>query len=111
MATAIRRIGEGLAEFFDPILAERFQKQKTAPAKVNGKPARITKPLSAREGEILQLIAEGEANKQIAVTLNLSIKTVEKHRQRLMNKLQIHNTAGLTRYALTNRVIEDGVQV
>jgi len=77
---------------------------------VQGKP-KSKKSLSSREEEILQLIAEGASNKQIASILNLSIKTVEKHRQRLMNKLKIHNTAGLTRYALTNGVIEDGVRV
>jgi DNA-binding NarL/FixJ family response regulator len=56
--------------------------------------------------EVLQLIAEGKVNKQIAAELNLSIKTVETHRQRLMNKLNIHDVAGLTRYAISKGVIE-----
>ena len=47
--------------------------------------------------EVLQLVAEGQANKQIAAMLNISIKTVEKHRQHLMDKLDIHETASLTR--------------
>ena len=56
--------------------------------------------LTAREREILRHIAEGNANKQTASKLGISIKTVEKHRQRLMDKLRIHETATLTRYAL-----------
>jgi len=60
---------------------------------------------------VLQLIAEGEANKQIAETLSISIKTVEKHRDHLMHKLDIHDTAGLTRYAIGTGVIESNVQL
>lgn len=62
--------------------------------------------LSERESQVLQLIAEGKANKQIASDLNISIKTVEKHRQNLMNKTGIHDTAGLTRYAIAEGYIE-----
>jgi DNA-binding NarL/FixJ family response regulator len=65
-----------------------------------------TRPLTSREAEVLQLIAEGRANKQIAAELNVSIKTVETHRQRLMNKLNIHEVAGLTRYAISKGIIE-----
>lgn len=67
--------------------------------------------LSSREAEVLQLIAEGKANKQTADELKISIKTVEKHRQSLMNKLNIHDTAGLTRYAIAVGIIESSVQV
>ncbi len=56
--------------------------------------------LTVREGQLLQLIANGYSNKQTAQELGISVKTVEKHRQKLMNKLGIHETAGLTRYAL-----------
>ena len=59
-----------------------------------------TTSLTPRERQVLQLVAEGFANKQTAGKLCISIKTVEKHRQRLMDKLGIHETAGLTRYAL-----------
>lgn len=62
--------------------------------------------LTARETEVLQLIAEGNANKQTADKLGISIKTVEKHRQAVMNKLHIHDTAGLTRYAIAAGMIE-----
>ena len=66
--------------------------------------------MSSREVEALQLVAEGKANKQIAAELGISIKTVEKHRQRLMEKLGIHDTAGLTRYAMAAGVIEGSLQ-
>jgi DNA-binding NarL/FixJ family response regulator len=66
--------------------------------------------LTCREVEVLQLIAEGGANKQIAGELNISIKTVEKHRQNLMDKLRIHDTASLTRYAISSGVIDNMVQ-
>ena len=52
------------------------------------------------------MIAEGMANKETAAHLGISIKTVEKHRQQLMNKLGIHDTAGLTRYAISAGIIE-----
>ena len=61
--------------------------------------------------EVLQRIAEGEANKQIAAGLGISIKTVEKHRDNLMKKLNIHDTAGLTRYAISAGIIESSVQI
>jgi DNA-binding NarL/FixJ family response regulator len=61
--------------------------------------------------EVLQRIAEGDANKQIAAELGISIKTVEKHRDHLMRKLDIHETAGLTRYAIAEGIIESRVQV
>ena len=67
--------------------------------------------LTPRESEVLQLVAEGSANKQVAASLGISIKTVEKHRQQLMDKLNIHDTAGLTRYAISAGVIESSVQL
>jgi len=62
--------------------------------------------LTTREKEVLQLIAEGYSSKQIAGLLSLSSKTVEKHRQSLMNKLHIHKIAALTRYAVAEGIIE-----
>ena len=67
-----------------------------------------TEQLTSREAEVLQLVAEGNANKQIAAELGLSIKTVERHRQRLMNRLNIHDIAGLTRYAIAKGIVESG---
>ena len=74
---------------------------------IRGVPVRQrTDSLTPRETEVLQLIAEGKANKQIASELSISIKTVEKHRQQLMDKLGIHDIASLTRYAISQGVIE-----
>jgi DNA-binding NarL/FixJ family response regulator len=56
--------------------------------------------LTAREREVLQLIAEGKSTKEIAYSFNLSVKTIEAHRQRIMDKLNIHNVAELTKYAI-----------
>ena len=65
--------------------------------------------LTSREAEVLQLVAEGQTNKQIGDGLCLSAKTIEKHRQNLMQKLKIHDTAGLTRYAISQGIIESDV--
>jgi len=67
--------------------------------------------LTSREMEVLQLIAEGKANKETAAELGIGIKTVEKHREHLMEKLDIHDTAGLTRYAIGAGIIESSVQL
>ena len=61
--------------------------------------------------EILQLIAEGKANKETAAELGISVKTVEKHREHLMAKLDIHDTASLTRYAVAAGIIKSSVQL
>jgi DNA-binding NarL/FixJ family response regulator len=61
--------------------------------------------------EVLQLIAEGKPNKQVALELGVSFKTVDKHRQHLMAKLDIHDISGLTRYAISAGIIESSVQV
>lgn len=61
--------------------------------------------LSPREATVLRLVARGMSNKLIAAELGISIKTVEKHRQNLMDKLDIHDTAGLTRYAIAARLV------
>jgi len=62
--------------------------------------------LTPRQREVLRLIAEGKANKETASELCISVKTVEKHRGSLMEKLGIHGTAGLTRFAIAAGVIE-----
>ncbi len=62
-------------------------------------------PLTPRERQVLQLVAEGKATKQIAALAGISVKTVEFHRARLMNKLDIHDTAGLVRYAIRHGMI------
>jgi DNA-binding NarL/FixJ family response regulator len=61
--------------------------------------------LTAREREVLQLIAEGQRTKQVAASLGISLKTAESHRTHLMKKLDIHDTAGLVRYAVRRGLI------
>lgn len=61
--------------------------------------------LTPRQREVLQLIAEGNSTKEIASKLNLSIKTVETHRGELMNRLDIHDVAGLVRYAIRTGLV------
>ena len=61
--------------------------------------------LSPRQREILQLLAEGNSNKEIAKVLNLSIKTVETHRKELMERLGLHDVAGLVRYAIRMGIV------
>jgi DNA-binding NarL/FixJ family response regulator len=62
--------------------------------------------LSAREREVLQLVAEGKTTKEIGVILGVSTKTADAHRTRLMQKLDIHDIAGLTRYAIRSGLIQ-----
>jgi DNA-binding NarL/FixJ family response regulator len=62
--------------------------------------------LTSRQAKVLQLIAEGYSNQSMADLLSLSKKTVEKHRQALMDKLDIHETATLTRYAVVSGAVE-----
>lgn len=62
--------------------------------------------LTAREREVIQLLAEGKTSKEVAVTLNLSVKTAETHRTNLMRKLGLHSVADLTRYAVRNGIIQ-----
>jgi DNA-binding NarL/FixJ family response regulator len=101
---AIREVQRGNA-FFSPAIAKRLRDQ-CRQVFSTGQPARKSVELTSREAEVLQLIAEGYSNKQIASELAISIKTVEKHRQQVMNKLNIHDVAGLTRYAISKGLVE-----
>jgi DNA-binding NarL/FixJ family response regulator len=101
---AIREVQRGNA-FFSPAIAKRLRDQ-CREAFSNGQSTRKSGELTSRESEVLQLIAEGHSNKQIAAELGISIKTVEKHRQQVMNKLNIHDVAGLTRYAISKGLVE-----
>jgi DNA-binding NarL/FixJ family response regulator len=103
---AVREIAQGNA-FFSPAILKRlleFYRESC----LKGRPSSPRNgPLTSREQEVLQLVAEGQLNKQIAGALSISVKTVEKHRQQLMNKLNIHDIAGLTRYAMARGVVEN----
>jgi DNA-binding NarL/FixJ family response regulator len=104
---AIREIQSGKT-FFCPSISRRLDRLNPAsPDRVGA----INKKLTSREMEVLQLIAEGKANKETAAELGIGTKTVEKHREHLMEKLDIHDTAGLTRYAISAGIIESSVQL
>jgi DNA-binding NarL/FixJ family response regulator len=62
-------------------------------------------PLTPREHQVLQLIAEGKTTKEVATLLGVSVKTAESHRMRIMTKLDIHETAGLVRYAIREGLV------
>jgi DNA-binding NarL/FixJ family response regulator len=62
--------------------------------------------LTSREREVLQLIAEGKTNKEIATTLNLSVYTVDAHRGRIMEKLNLHSTGELVRFAIRKGLVD-----
>jgi DNA-binding NarL/FixJ family response regulator len=97
--------------FFSPSIAKRLRDDQSKPRDRDGLLKAHGARLTSRESEVLQLVAEGSANKQVAAELGISIKTVEKHRQHLMDKLKIHDTAGLTRYAIAQGIVESDVQV
>jgi len=63
-------------------------------------------PLTPRERQVLQLVAEGKTTRQAAELLNISVKTAETHRNRIMEKLNVHETAGLVRYAIRRGLIQ-----
>ena len=95
--------------FFSPPVS-RWLLERCREASSVGLPAKPRlDSLTSRQVEVLQLIAEGKPNKQIASILGLSIKTVEQHRHQLMGKLDIHTAAGLTRYAVSRGIIKSGV--
>lgn len=62
--------------------------------------------LTPREREVVQLLAEGKSSKEVAVALDLSVKTAETHRANIMRKLEIHSVSDLVRYAVRNKIIE-----
>jgi DNA-binding NarL/FixJ family response regulator len=110
LTRAIREVAGG-KNFYSPAIAKRKTDGENRNRGRDGLAKARGPILTAREKEVLQLVAEGLANKQVAAGLKISIKTVEKHRQHLMDKLNIHETAGLTRYAIAQGIVESSVQV
>jgi DNA-binding NarL/FixJ family response regulator len=107
---AIREVALGRT-YFSPSITKRLLGKLDKPRDRDGQLKPNGSRLTSREAEVLQLVAEGSANKQVAAELGISIKTVEKHRQHLMAKLDIHDTAGLTRYAIGHGIIEGRVRL
>jgi DNA-binding NarL/FixJ family response regulator len=95
---AVRAVARGEA-YLSPVIADAvltdYRKHVTDPIDL----------LSSREREVLQMIAEGKQNKEIATTLSLSVYTVEAHRGKIMEKLNLHNTGDIVRFALRNGLI------
>jgi len=92
----------------DSYLSPSISRKVIDKFKINSRSAETEtkyQPLTARERELLQLIAEGNTNRQIADLLFISLKTVESHRMNLMKKLDLHNAVELTRYALDQGII------
>jgi DNA-binding NarL/FixJ family response regulator len=107
---AIREVQKG-KPFFSLSISRRQDRLHPAALDRMGSLTKKAVQLTSRETEVLQLIAEGKANKETAAELGVGIKTVEKHREHLMQKLDIHDTAGLTRYAIAAGIIESSVQL
>jgi DNA-binding NarL/FixJ family response regulator len=110
LATAIREVQKGNT-FFSPAIARHIQGRDQKSMDPGKQFQKKSNHLSSREVEVLQLIAEGHPNKQVAAELGVSFKTVDKHRQHLMGKLNIHDAAGLTRYAIAEGIIENNDRV
>jgi len=82
-----------------------FSSQAARALRPDGETVKASK-LTAREREVLALVAEGLSNKDIASRLRVEVRTIESHRSRLMDKLDIHSVAGLTRYALAQGYVQ-----
>jgi DNA-binding NarL/FixJ family response regulator len=109
LATAIREVQKGNT-FFSPSIAKQLHDRDQKSMDPGEQLKKKSNRLSSREVEVLQLIAEGRANKQVAAELGVSFKTVDKYRQNLMSKLNIHDVASLTRYAIDAGIIESNDQ-
>ena len=107
---AIREVQKGKT-FFSPSISRRLSRLNPPPFDRGGRLDHKAVQLTSRETEVLQLVAEGKANKETAAELGISIKTVEKHRGHLMEKLDLHDATGLTRYAISAGIIESSVQL
>ncbi len=104
LINAVHEIAKGHS-FFSPQISRRLLRQTRNAFQARGENSPLSPSLTAREQDVLKLIAEGKPNKQIASDLGISIKTVEKHRQSLMDKLHIHEAASLTRYAIAKGIV------
>jgi DNA-binding NarL/FixJ family response regulator len=99
LTEAIRQVAEGLT-YLTPsvtrLVVDAYLAGREAPPN----------PLTPRESEVLQLVAEGRTTKEVAGLLKLTVKTAESYRARIMEKLDIHETAGLVRYAIRRGIIQ-----
>lgn len=96
---AIRAVAGG-QKYLTPAVSEQLIATVRAPKSDAPGPYNAAESLTQRQREILQLIAEGRSSREIAALLNISVKTVETHRSLLMERLNLHDVAGLVRYAI-----------
>jgi len=101
LVRAIEAVHSGRA-FFSPDISEIVLNQYVAEARAGESTA--ASKLTDRELQVLALIAEGKSNKEMASALDLGVRTVETHRERVMEKLNIHTVAGLTKYAISHGI-------
>ena len=101
LTLAIKAVLKGQV-YLSPAISGVVLSQSLARFNPNARSDRVQ--LSKREQEVLQLIAEGQSTKKIAATLHVSVKTVETHRKQIMDKLDIHSVAELTKYAVREGV-------
>jgi DNA-binding NarL/FixJ family response regulator len=102
LMSGIREVAAG-RNYVSPSLASVVMDDYVRRAKGDHVVSQVEK-LTAREREVLQLIAEGNSSAEVAKTLYISIRTVETHRHNIMEKLAIHSIAGLTRFAIRHRL-------
>lgn len=98
LLTAMRTVLTGRT-YLSPPLAELVMDDYVRRAKGEQSSSDLDK-LSAREREVLQLIAEGSSSAEVAAALHISVRTIDSHRQNVMDKLEIHSIAGLTKFAI-----------
>jgi DNA-binding NarL/FixJ family response regulator len=105
----LERAVEALARgkfFFTPLATKEMLATVVARSSHSEEVEPVDNRLTSREREIMQLLSEGKSTKELASILGISTKTAETHRSHIMRKLEIHNVAGLVRYAVRNRIVE-----
>jgi DNA-binding NarL/FixJ family response regulator len=103
LVRAIKAVAGG-GSFFSPAVSDLIRDGYLSPPALGARDG--VDKLSGRERQVLQLIAEGRVNKEIAVLLDVGLSTIESHRKRIMEKLDLHNTASLVRFAIRHRLVE-----
>ena len=103
LVQAIRVVAQG-KPFFSPVIAQTLLEDYMRNLQQKGQQDSYSL-LTDREKQVLQLLAEGRSNKDVAQLLDLSVYTVETHRTRIMQKLNLHNTAELVLYAVRKKII------
>lgn len=104
LVTAIKT-GRTEAPYLSPSIDRRLVEEQLRKSRASAAHAEEYDPLTAREREVLQLVAEGRPNKQIAMMLGIAVRTVEVHRSNIMRKLSVSDQAGLVRYAARKGIV------